>query len=603
MKSDVIRTEVLVVGGGTGGTAAAIQAARQGAQTLLVSEFAWLGGMLTAAGVAAPDGNELLAWQTGLWGAFLRELHHRQAGGLNHAWVSFFTYEPKVGAAIFADWVAALPNLHWVSGQTPQEVLRQGDRVVGVRFEELTVHAQITVDGTELGDLLALGDVPYRWGWENRAAFDEPSAPGSLTDPQDPLYSLVQAYPVQSPTWVVLLQDYGKGQQAPAIAPTSAYDPSQFEGAWSGYGEATFLTYGQLPQQQYMLNWPQKGNDYGEDLNRLMQGKAAQEEWAQAAIAHSQNFAHFIQTNLGDRYGLAEQAFPQLTNTVGGGAFALHPYYRESRRVIGLKTVTEQDLLPQVGGQVAALPVNAQGAVSAIAIGNYPNDHHYPGFKMPLTSKSMRWGGRWTGTPFAVPYEALIPATVDGLLVCEKNISVSHIANGATRLQPIVLGLGQAAGMAAALCIQHICQPRELSVRTLQSSLIQDAQAPAAVIPLFDSLPQHSDWCTQQQYYLQSPEHYPLNGYAHGHPHRRTNLSVSKQLPVSLATFQGILQFTQTGTAWQAHLQISEARRLNLVTLAPDMHQQISALKQNQSITVSGVLNGFAGWLQAVEIT
>ena len=69
-----LNTEVLVVGGGTGGTAAAIQAARSGARVLLVSEWPWLGGMLTAAGVSAPDGNELAAFQTGLWGAFLREL-------------------------------------------------------------------------------------------------------------------------------------------------------------------------------------------------------------------------------------------------------------------------------------------------------------------------------------------------------------------------------------------------------------------------------------------------------------------------------------------------------------------------------------------------
>ena len=55
--NELIEVDVLVVGGGTGGTAAAIQAARRGAKTMLVSEFSWLGGMLTSAGVSAPDGN------------------------------------------------------------------------------------------------------------------------------------------------------------------------------------------------------------------------------------------------------------------------------------------------------------------------------------------------------------------------------------------------------------------------------------------------------------------------------------------------------------------------------------------------------------------
>ena len=74
-------TDVLVVGGGVGGTTAAIQVARHGAKTILVSEFPWLGGMLTSAGVCAIDGNELEAFQTGIWSAFLRELHQRQPGG------------------------------------------------------------------------------------------------------------------------------------------------------------------------------------------------------------------------------------------------------------------------------------------------------------------------------------------------------------------------------------------------------------------------------------------------------------------------------------------------------------------------------------------
>src|ERR687885_650059 len=101
--SSVLKADVLVVGGGTGGTAAAVQAARRGAKTILVSEFPWLGGMLTSAGVSAPDGNELAAFQTGLWGAFLRELQQRQPGGLDWGWVSFFTYDPRTGAEIFAD--------------------------------------------------------------------------------------------------------------------------------------------------------------------------------------------------------------------------------------------------------------------------------------------------------------------------------------------------------------------------------------------------------------------------------------------------------------------------------------------------------------------
>jgi hypothetical protein len=50
--------------------------------------------MLTSAGVAAPDGNELQAFQTGLWGEFLQQLQRRQVGGLNNSWVSFLAIIP-----------------------------------------------------------------------------------------------------------------------------------------------------------------------------------------------------------------------------------------------------------------------------------------------------------------------------------------------------------------------------------------------------------------------------------------------------------------------------------------------------------------------------
>ena len=49
--------DVLVVGGGASGTAAGVQAARCGVNTLIVEETPWLGGMLTSAGVSAIDGN------------------------------------------------------------------------------------------------------------------------------------------------------------------------------------------------------------------------------------------------------------------------------------------------------------------------------------------------------------------------------------------------------------------------------------------------------------------------------------------------------------------------------------------------------------------
>ena len=595
--SPTLKADVLVVGGGTGGTAAAVQAARRGAKTILVSEFPWLGGMLTAAGVSAPDGNELAAFQTGLWGAFLRELQQRQPGGLDWGWVSFFTYDPRIGAEIFADWVKCLPNLQWISGQTAQDVLWEGDRISGVRFADFTVSAKITLDATELGDLLALAEVGHRWGWEFQAEWGEPSAPIASN-------ALTESYSVQAPTWVVIMQDFGKGAAGPEIPAPPVENPDQFIGAWDGYTPEQFLNYGRLPGRLLMINWPIRGNDYGEGVDRLIASEASRQEFLQESLWHTHSFARFIQTQLGPRYGLAQNIFPISTiknqqNSPLLRSFALHPYYRESRRLRGISTVIEQDILPIAGGRVAKLPINSEGICETIAIGNYANDHHYTTGDIPLQPKSIRWGGRWTGTPFTIPYSALIPASTDGLLVCEKNISVSHIANGATRLQPVVMNIGQAAGMAAALCAESGCQPRELPVRVLQSALLQDSEASAAVIPLFNLTRDRSDWLDWQRYYLDRPQAYPASG--------ECQESVEKQSSQTANThsqFSGI--FRRLGEQdWTLTLTSPASlagQTWQLVTLDSKTDRFLQNCETEKPLTVWGRLNSAGTWLLAESV-
>jgi FAD dependent oxidoreductase len=595
MNNQIYTTDVLVVGGGTGGTPAAIQAARRGAKVILVSEFAWLGGMLTSAGVTAPDGNELEAFQTGLWGEFLRELRSRQPGGLDNSWVSFFSYEPRIGAEIFADWVKELPNLQWISGYIPLEVLRQGNSVTGVRFADFTVHAKITVDGTELGDLLALGEIPHRWGWELQSEFGEKSAPVEYN-------SLTTKYPVQAPTWVVVMQDFGA--DADVIPKASNYDESLFTGAWDNYGADKFMNYGRLPGNLFMINWPLKGNDWGENVGRLIESETKRHEFLQECFWHSQNFAHFIQSQLGHRYGLAKNVFPISTLSTQYSALstrhsALHPYYRESRRLIGLTTVREQDILPVVGGNTAPLYEDA------IAIGNYANDHHYPGVEFPLQPKSIRWGGRWTGTPFTIPYRCLVPANIDGFLACEKNISVSHIANGATRLQPVVMNIGQAVGMAAALCIEANVNPQYLPVSKLQVALIENSHLPVAIVPLFNLALNNPQWLQWQKYYIDNYTAYPTSGtfpYPQGNQYldvHKTSVNLRNN-DHYVGTFHLSSQqdyiFTVTtpseyqGQTWQ------------LVTLHASIDSALQNIANTQLINLWGKYNSSGNWLLVEHI-
>jgi len=509
---------VVVWGGGSGGLAAALQAARSGAETLLLTPGPWLGGMVSAAGVCCPDGNELSPWQTGLWGAFLRALAAETPGGLDHNWVSCFGYLPATAETILRRWVEREPLLQWWPLARLEAVEREGDRlsalVVHWRGEEWRLNPTIVIDGSDRGDLYPLAAVPHRLGWEARELWGEPSAPPRSALEDDPFFT---RQPVQSPTWVVMAQLHttdppARGAWPPASA--EAELPSPFSGATRRFGLERTLTYGRLPGGVLMLNWPLAGNDWHGGLERAFLGGAppgeVRADLAADMRAHSRAFAEALRA-IGagrlERAGVFPTPEPAAAGALEGDAdLALMPYWREGRRLVALETVVEQHLLPLApGASIAALPRDGRGHTTAIAVGNYANDHHYPGPDWPLAPKSCRWGGRWSGTPFTIPYGALVSQGVVNLLAADKAFGVSHMANGATRLQPLVLNLGQAAGLAAALCAGANLLPAALPVRRLQEALILDPLAPAGPLPLWDTPWHHPRWRERQLALLDDP--------------------------------------------------------------------------------------------------
>mgnify|MGYP003542465038 FL=1 len=105
-----VATQVLVIGGGVGGTAAAIQSARMGVKTILIEPTIMLGGMLTAAGVSCTDGNDQLP--SGMWEEFRQALYkHYGRSKLNTGWVSNTNFEPSVADSIFKAWTEKEKNL------------------------------------------------------------------------------------------------------------------------------------------------------------------------------------------------------------------------------------------------------------------------------------------------------------------------------------------------------------------------------------------------------------------------------------------------------------------------------------------------------------
>jgi hypothetical protein len=478
----VLTTDVLVIGGGTSGVAAGIQSARMGARTMIVEETAWLGGMLSAAGVSATDGNHLLP--SGIWGEFRSKIYQHYGGPQRVAtgWVSNTHFEPHIADSIFKSMTRAEKNLEVLYGMRCNSVTKHRGAVAGAVFVQLstgdtiTIRAKQVIDATELGDVLAAAGIPFSLGMEASSVTGE--------NVQVPASNNI----IQDLTYVAILKDYGKDADC-TIARPAGYDPLEFDGCCLDYYNdktriapgvdcAKMMTYAKLPGQKYLINWPGFGNDIY--LNLIGLSPSEREQELQKAKQQTLRFIYFIQHQLGYKHlGLAADEFPTADR------LALIPYHRESRRVEGLVRFKIQHISDPFNN---AHPLYRTG----IAVGDYPIDHHHR--KNPEAPQHL---GFYPIPSFTVPLGALIPAGTVGLIVAEKSISVSNVVNGTTRLQPCVLLIGQAAGALAALAVQRKdLQAALVPVRSVQRALLNSG---AYLMPYADVSPSNPHFMAIQR--------------------------------------------------------------------------------------------------------
>ena len=448
--------DVLVIGGGASGVTAGIQASRMGVPTLIVEETPWLGGMLTSAGVSAIDGNYNLP--AGLWGEFKERLaqHYGGLDSLKTGWVSNVLFEPSVGNEILGVMTDAENHLTVWREARLKSLNRDGDvwyaTVATEGKPDRVVKARVVIDATELGDVAKLCGAKYDVGMESRDVTHEDVAPEKANNI------------VQDITYVAILKDYHRDVTIPrpegydstgfvcCCANELCINPKEPDRVWS---RDMMITYGKLPNDKYMINWPIEGNDYYVNLIEMTpeERKAALDK----AKHYTMCFIYFMQHQLGlNTLGIADDEFPTADK------LPFIPYHRESRRIHG---VVRYDLNHMTH------PYDQQQKLyrTSIAVGDYPVDHHHTRYKGEEELPNLYFH---PVPSFGVPLGALVPHDVDGLIVAEKSISVSNIANGSTRLQPVVMQIGQAAGALASLAVKQNCEVRNVPVRDVQDAIL-----------------------------------------------------------------------------------------------------------------------------------
>jgi hypothetical protein len=502
-----LKADVVVLGGGTGGVAAALAAARTGRSVILTEETDWIGGQLTAQAVPPDEHPWIESFGCTRSYRQFREgvrRHYREHFPLTaearanprlnpgNGSVSRLCHEPRVALAVLEQMLAP-----YVASGRIRVLLRtqvvgvdlKGDRLAAVGVESallgrVTLTGAYFIDATELGDLLPLAKVEHVVGSESRKETGEPSAPEEA-DPMDQ----------QAVTWCFAM-DHLEGEDHVIPKPArwdfwSQYVPD-LKPAWPGplfswdYSDPVSLKSRRLPfdpmlrvtglnlwtyrrivdQAQFvpgtyrggttLVNWPQ--NDYW--LAPLI-GPGVTPEQKEERLLDARQVSlcllYWMQTQAprpdGGTGWKGLRLRPDVTD--GPAGLAKSVYIRESRRILAEFTVTENHVgtdarMKQTGK--AKEEVTAEVFPDSVGVGAYRIDLH--------PSTSGRNYVDISSVPFQIPLGALIPRRVENLLAGCKNLGVTHLTNGCYRLHPVEWNIGEAAGAVASFCLDRKESPR-----------------------------------------------------------------------------------------------------------------------------------------------
>ena len=417
--------DVIVVGGGPGGVPAAIAAARQGAKVLLLQNRPMLGGNSSDECGVTMDGAEAYhtyARETGIAEEIrrLRDLDPSFVGDYTRAMEKLVAAEKNI---------TVLCDRHVCGAQMEGNAI---GRVEAFHVRNLTRErftGKVFLDCTGDGWLGYYAGAKYRFGreaaWQHKESIAEQIADlwtmsGCLKAGNRPFFQ-----EVEEPTTY----------HAPAWVPVLPMDEKEFGRVIMSNGARMYW-------------WLETHNSFDD----LWDGEEARDELFLVVLAYYDHLKNRWRKK--ERAAKVQLKFPSVFNG-----------RRESRRLIGDYILTQDDC------------VEGHTFPDAISYAGWHLDIHHPeglfsGEKGPMHCAQH--------VPMSqIPYRCLYSANIDNLLMAGRNISVTHLALGCTRVANTIATLGQAAGTAAAMCVQLDETPRGIyqrHMKQLQQTLLANDQ-------------------------------------------------------------------------------------------------------------------------------
>ena len=401
--------DVFVAGGGPGGFAAAISAARHGADTLLVERYGFLGGMATIGLV-----NPFMTYWAGdeqIIEGVLQELTERLSALGAYGKGSRTAFDPEAYKYV-CDQMAQEAGVRLLFHTMLTDAVTSGAEITSVEIAgksgKSRVEAKVYIDGTGDADLAFLA----------RAKCEMGRPQDGLTQPTTLNFRVCQVDQDRIP---------------PRDEFNRLYDLAKAEGRLD------------CPRENVLMFYTTRRGEMHFNQTRItgIDGTSA-EDLTRAEIEGRRQAWQFLEFLRRDASG-----FENAEILVSGPQIGI----RESRRVIGDYVLTEEDVL------------EARKFDDVIARGSYSIDIHSPTGAGTVIKRLK------PGESYDIPYRCLTPLGLDNLLIAGRPISATHEAHSSLRIMPICMAIGQAAGTAAAISVNRGIAPRTLDIAALQVAL------------------------------------------------------------------------------------------------------------------------------------
>ncbi len=502
----------MVVGGTPAGIMAAIAAARMGSKVILTEYHNHIGGMTTSGlGKSDVENKDTIA---GIFKEFTQRVlkYYIENYGKDSENVKLckegYYYEPSVAEYIFNQMIAEVKTISLFLNHQIEKVTIESNSISDVIFKnrsngkKILLKAGYYIDATYEGDLYAMAGCKYRLGREGKNEFNEKHAGKIFFDYNDmeflegstgegdkklPAYTYrfcltddpKNSFMLNEPppgynreNYLKYFEDLKEGRLGPpkVFKEGHGYYPEHFNTMMR------IFSFARIPNRKFDVNinprplgFPFAGENYTypeADWNEREKIFTRHRELALGLLYFVQNDPEVPE----EHRRMAQQYHLPLDEFTDNDHFPWQLYVREARRLNGCYLLTENDVVLQHNKKRNKI------FFDSIISGEFSIDS-FPVSKEPSNNKKVLEGyiGMLEIQPYQVPYRILCNEEMDNL-IAPVAASTTHIAYSTIRMEPLWMGIGQAAGIAAHMASEMKTDIKNIPINNLQKNLIENHQ-------------------------------------------------------------------------------------------------------------------------------